>query len=130
MSELGRNLYRKWLPELWHAETAAMPELARELFTADAVGHWPDGTDYHGPDAIAEVVARGRDMFEAVTVSLLTGPVADDELVCARWEFRGRVAVEGMGVEPGTEMRIIGLDMFRIAGDRFSEYWNYSTVFS
>lgn len=128
MSETTDALYRRWLPELWEAAPERIPVLARELFTPDAVGHWP-GADHHGPDAIAANVVQSVTMFEDVTVRVLHGPLVDGELLAARWEFRGNLAeaVDGVPAEAGTPMRLVGMDLFRVENGRLAEYWVQSS---
>ncbi|SNS18773.1 Predicted ester cyclase [Geodermatophilus pulveris] len=105
-----RDLYRRWLGELW----AGRPDAAEELVAADFVGHWPD-RDVRGPGELAALVARTRGMFTELTFELQVGPIVDGDLVAARWT--------GRGVTPGGSTSFSGNDILRVAGGRFVEYW-------
>lgn len=118
-------LYRRWLPELWNSDPAAMHDIAAEIFAPDVVAHWGPGRDYAGPAAVADMVRQSAELFDDVEVILEQGPVVDGDLVAARWTFAGRVrdTMPGMPAEPGTPVRYHGMDLMRIADGRFAEYW-------
>ncbi|WNV73855.1 ester cyclase [Geodermatophilus sp. DSM 44513] len=110
-----RDLYRRWLDELW----AGQPGAAAQLVGPDFVGHWPD-RDVHGPDGLAAVVAETRSLFTEITFELTVGPIVDGDLVAARWS--------GRGVTPRGSTSFAGNDVLRVAGGRFVEYWPASSA--
>lgn len=118
-------LYRRWLPELWNADPSSMAEIAKEIFAPDVVGHWGPDQDYTGPETIAAKVREGVLMFDDIEVTLEHGPLVDGELVAARWTFAGRFrgGVPGFPAQAGASVRYPGMDLFRLSGDRFAEYW-------
>lgn len=120
-----RTLYRKWLPELWNADPDSIAGLASDIFAPEAVAHWREGEDHHGPAAIAAQVRQGVLLFDDVTVTLDHGPIADGDLVAARWTFQGRVKAgwEAVPAAPGTLVRYCGMDLMRASEGRFVEYW-------
>ncbi|MDR7300493.1 ester cyclase [Haloactinomyces albus] len=122
-----RTLYRKWLPDLWNAEPDSMSGLAADIFAPDAVAHWREGDDHHGPAEIAAQVRQGVLLFDDVVVTLDHGPIVDGELVAAQWTFRGRVKPgwEDVPAAPGTPVRYRGMDLLRASGGRFVEYWPF-----
>jgi ketosteroid isomerase-like protein len=110
VSTSTHDLYRRWLDELWNGG----PDAAERLVTADFVGHWPD-RDVTGPDGLAAVVGETHAMFTDLSFTLEVGPVAEGDLVAARWTGRGRTA-EG-------PMSFFGNDILRVRDGRFVEYW-------
>ena len=104
------ELYRRWLLELWHGSYDA----AEEILTEDFAGHWPE-REVTGRDALVELIRETRGMFDALEFELAVGPIADGDLVAARWTGVGRTA-EG-------EMPLLGHDILRVADGRFAEYW-------
>ena len=121
----AHELYRAWLPGLWNADPAEMPRLAERIFTSNAAAHWP-GPLVTGPTEIAAKVRESRSMFDDVVVALEHGPIVDGELVAARWSFGGRVRdVAEVPAEPGTPVLFHGMDLLRLEGGRFAEYWPF-----
>jgi predicted ester cyclase len=122
-----RELYRRWLPGFWNANPDDMTMLAEQLFTPEAVGHWGPGKEFVGPKVIAEKIRETFSMFSDVSVSLLNGPVVDGDWIAARWEFAGTYAggVPGIKAAAGTRVRYTGMDLLRVEGGRFAEYWPY-----
>lgn len=126
-TEEMRALYRKWLPELWSASPGDVGQLAEELFTPNAIGHWGNGNEPVGPKSIAENVAETFKLFDDVSVSVVNGPIVDGDLVGARWAFSGRYlgGIPGARAAAGTRVHYTGMDLFRVERDRFAEYWPY-----
>jgi hypothetical protein len=121
-----RELYRRWLLELWSGRT----EIAGEIVTDDFLVHQarsdgrpPDAV--RGPEAAIELVQAGRGPFSSIEFAIEVGPLVDGDLVAARWTSRGVYAggIPGTTAEPGTEVSFGGTDVFRIRDGRFSEYW-------
>ena len=115
------KLYSRWLKDVWGGDL----EAAREIFTADVVGHWP-GHDVHGVRDLMDQVRQSHEMFSSISTTLDVGPVVDGDLLAARWTFRGdyRGGIPGATVPQGTRAVLVGHDLLRGDGDRFSEYWN------
>lgn len=116
-----KKLYSRWLTDVWGGDFDA----AAEILTANVVGHWPDH-DVHGVRDIIDQVRRSHELFSDISTTLDVGPVLDGELLAARWTFRGNYqgGIPGATVPYGTRIVLVGHDLFRIEGDRFSEYWN------
>ncbi|MEO5964176.1 MAG: nuclear transport factor 2 family protein [Candidatus Limnocylindrales bacterium] len=113
-SNSARDLYRRWLDELWSGD----PGTAERLVSEDFVGHWP-GRDTQGPAELAAMIAETRAMFSEITFTLDVGPIVEGDLVAARWT--------GVGTTPDGTMSFFGNDILRIDGDRFVEYWAASS---
>ncbi|OLR93492.1 ester cyclase [Actinokineospora bangkokensis] len=106
----AHDLYRRWLADLWNGDASA----ARDLVSADFVGHWPT-REVRGPDELAAVVAKTHGLFDALDFTLEVGPLVEDDLVCARWSGRGYTS-DG-------ELTFHGNDLLRVRDGRFVEYW-------
>ncbi|MFW5418368.1 nuclear transport factor 2 family protein [Nocardiopsis sp. CNT-189] len=121
----ARELYRRWLPGMWEAPTGELDRIARELFTDDAVGHWP-GREVHGPVGIADQIRTTHAMFTRIGTSVRVGPVVGaDGLIAAQWLFTADYVegVPGATAAPGTGVRFLGADFLRARDGRFCEYW-------
>ncbi|WP_084963256.1 ester cyclase [Thermoactinospora rubra] len=105
-----RDLYRRWLLELWNGDVG----LAGELVTPDFTGHWPR-LDVHGPDELAAIVRQGHAPFTDVSVTLDVGPIVDGDLVAARWTFSG--------TRDGRRVAFSGHDIVRVSDGKIAEYW-------
>jgi predicted ester cyclase len=118
-----KNLYRRFLLEAWEGDPDAVaPEVVSPDFVIYRNGK-PGET--RGPAALVELVSKGRAPFTDVAVSIEQGPLADGDLVAARWTFAGRYAggIPGVSASEGTEVAFSGIDLLRVADGRFVEYW-------
>ncbi|MCD2188049.1 ester cyclase [Actinomycetospora soli] len=106
----ARELYRRWIDELWNGSV----EVAAELVTPDFVGHWPD-RDVHGPAELAAIIDETHGMLDVLSFVIEVGPLVDGDLVAGRW--RGR------GAQDGNPVTFVGNDLLRVADGRFAEYW-------
>ncbi len=113
-TDAPRDLYRRWINELWNGDPANAGDVAGELVHDDFVGHWPD-RDVKGPRRLAELVAETHSGFDQLTFVVTVGPVADGDLVAGRWAGEGENA-EG----PAT---FFGNDILRIEQGKVVEYW-------
>lgn len=109
-----RDLYRRWLDELWGGQPGAADRLVSDSF----VGHWP-GREIRGPAELSAIVAETRQMFAEITFAMQIGPIVEGDLVAARWV--------GSGTAPEGVMSFFGNDVLRVDGDRFVEYWPASS---
>jgi len=104
-----KDLYGRWINELWAGEP-----VAAELVSDDFVGHWPD-RDVRGATELQEVIDETRKMFSELDFVIEIDPIADGDLLAARWI--------GTGVTEDGPMRFAGNDILRVADGRFVEYW-------
>ncbi len=106
-----RELYERWLLALWHGDLA----VAEEIVAEDFLGHWPE-QEVQGRAALVDLIRETRGMFSELTFRLEVGPIADGDLLAARWT--------GTGATPdGGEMPLLGNDILRVADGRLAEYW-------
>ncbi|ORA52334.1 polyketide cyclase [Mycolicibacterium chubuense] len=112
-SEGHRALYLRWINELWAGEP-----IARELVSADFVGHWPT-RDIHGPDELQALVDDTRRELRELMFVVDVGPFGDGDLMAARWISTG-------STKRGPA-RFTGNDIVRVADGRIVEYWTGAT---
>ena len=103
-------LYERWLLELWHGDYA----VADEILTEDFAGHWPD-REVSGRGELVDLIRSTHEMFDSLEFKLELGPIAEGDLVAARWTGIGRT-------EEGA-MPLLGNDILRVRDGRFAEYW-------
>jgi hypothetical protein len=107
----AHDVYHRWLLELWQGDL----DVADEIVADDFTGHWPE-REVTGRQGLVDIIAETRGMVSDLTFHLEVGPVAEGDLVAARWTGEGASA-EG-------RMRFFGNDVLRIDGDgRVAEYW-------
>lgn len=109
-----KDLYRRWIEELWDGSPEQIRDLAPQIVSADFVGHWP-AMRVQGPGELADVITGTQEMFTDLTFRIEVGPLADGELVAGRWS--------GTGTVDGKRQTFIGNDVLRFDGARFTEYW-------
>ncbi|MDT0444937.1 ester cyclase [Streptomyces johnsoniae] len=123
------SIYDRWLNELWNGDLEALPDIAAGLVAENFTGHWPGRPGLvRGPAALAEVIRQGRLPFEGLRFAVEVGPLADGDLIAARWSARGAYAggvhaLPGVTAPPGTPVEFHGHDILRIADGRPVEYW-------
>ena len=118
----NKRRYRRWLLELWNGDLA----VADQVVTADFVGSWPGRPGLvHGPEELAETIRMSHELFLDLTFAVEVGPIADADLVAARWIGRGRYkgGMPGATAPAGTPVSFGGHDLLRVEGGRFAEYW-------
>jgi predicted ester cyclase len=121
-----RQLYRRWILELWNGDLA----VAGELVTDDFVVHQARVDDagseeVRGPEAVVRMVRQGHAPFDDLTFQIEVGPVVEVNMVAARWVGRGRYreGIPGATAPAGTPVAFGGIDLLRARDGRFAEYW-------
>jgi len=118
-SSAGDRLYARWLDELWSGDLDELEAVAARVVAPGFVGHWPHRPGYvHGPAELAAVIRESRSMFARLTFELTVGPLAQGDLVAARWRADGEYE--------GRPSQFHGHDILRHDGTRFVEYWSVS----
>ncbi len=111
-TEEHERLYGRWLGELWNGDLG----VAKEICAPDFVGHWPhEPAKVRGPDALAAIVRETRAYFDQLDFTVEVGPIAQGDLVAARWN--------GRGIFQGASLRLSGHDFLRVRDGRVAEYW-------
>jgi predicted ester cyclase len=121
-----RQLYRRWILELWNGDLA----VATELVTDDFLVHQARADDasseeVRGPEAVVQMVRQGHAPFDDLTFQIEVGPVVEGNMVAARWVGRGRYreGIPGATAPAGTPVAFGGTDLLRVRDGRFAEYW-------
>jgi hypothetical protein len=109
MSDDIRQLYLRWINELWSGSAHA-GDLVADTF----VGHWPDRTA-RGPGELQAMIDGTRAMFTSITFTVEEGPFVDGDVVVGRWRGRGET--------PDGPTEFVGHDILRVSGDEFVEFW-------
>lgn len=122
----ARQFYYRFLVELWGAEPARRAQLAAELVTDDfAIRRGGHDDPARGPKALLSLVEQSAALFDDIDVRIDQGPVADGDMVAARWTFTGSYSggLPGARAPEGTRVAFSGLDLVRLADGRAAEYW-------
>lgn len=117
------STYRDML-NLWNVAAEQLDGRVDALVGDGFVIH-QNGEQHHGAAALVDLIGQGRAPFENVEVSVDTGPVAEGDLVAARWSFTGTYTggIPGASAPAGTQVTFTGLDLVRIRSGRVTEYW-------
>jgi len=121
-----RQLYRRWMLELWNGDLAVATELVTDDFVIHQARADGAGSDERrGPEAVVQLVRDGHAPFDGLTFEIEVGPVVEGDLVAARWAGRGRYrgGMPGATAAAGTPVAFGGIDLLRARADRFAEYW-------
>ncbi len=127
----GRRLYDRWMA-MWNGDVA----LTAEIVAPDCVVHQaPFGAGepprFEGPAGIRRMVEMGRAPFADLTFAVEVGPIAEGDLLAARWTSRGRYrgGLPGATAAAGAPVTFGGMDLFRIENGRIAEYWVSADVY-
>jgi ketosteroid isomerase-like protein len=115
-AEADKRLYGRWLSELWNGDLA----VAAEIVARDFVGHWPGEPEkVRGSEALGQLVGETRGHFTDLGFAVEVGPIAEGEIVAARWKGRGTFA-------DGMRVTMHGHDLLRVESGMLSEFWALS----
>ena len=124
------TLVDNWL-HLWNGDLARAADLVTPDFRVHAA--MLDGSDdaaVSGPDGLAAWIGQTRAAFSKLAFAVEVGPIEQDDFVVVRWSATGAYGggFPGAAAEPGTAIAFTGVDILRVAGDRFAEYWVNSDI--
>jgi predicted ester cyclase len=121
-----RQLYRRWMLELWNGDLAVVGELVTDDFVVhQARADGAASEELRGPEAVVRMVGEGHAPFDGLTFEIEVGPVVEGDMVAARWLGRGRYrgGLPGAAAPAGTPVVFGGIDLLRARDGRFAEYW-------
>jgi predicted ester cyclase len=119
MTELERDLGRRWFEEIWNQ---GRREAIAELLAPDGVIHDGD-IDTIGPDGFYPFFERIRGTLSAIQVTV-NDTLADGDRICVRWSCTGKHTGEGLGIAPtGVVVHVTGISILRVAGGKLVEGW-------
>jgi hypothetical protein len=118
----AKKLYERWLLELWHGDFDLIEELVAPDFAVHQTG--ADGPqEFRGHDGLRQMLHGAHEPFEELTFRIDVGPLAEGDLVAARWTGSGRMR------GGTTQMHFGGTDILRLEDGRFAEYWVTSVAY-
>ncbi len=119
MTELERDLGRRWFEEVWnHGRRDAVVE----LLAPGCVLH-EGGSDAVGPEGFYPFFDRMRTALSEVHVSV-EDTIADGDKLCIRWSCAAKHTGESLGIEPaGAAVHVTGILIIRVADGKIAEGW-------
>jgi predicted ester cyclase len=74
---------------------------------------------------VVKLVRMSRSPFSELRFTIEAGPIAEGEIVAARWTGRGiyEGGMPGATAPAGTRVKFSGTDLLRIESKKFVEYW-------
>jgi steroid delta-isomerase-like uncharacterized protein len=118
-TDTNKTVTRRYFEDLWNRQDLA---LAAGLVALDAVGHVA-GTAFHGLDAVRQRIQTLCQVYAEPRFAV-EDQIAEGDRVAVRWTFTGRHVGAFMGVAPtGREVRVTGINLFRLAGGQIAEIW-------
>ena len=126
VSELVDGWLHLWNGDLGRAREVVAPDFRVHAAMMDG----GDGSAVSGPDGLAGWIGQTRAAFPDLTFAIEVGPIAQDEMLALRWTATGTYAggFPGATADPGTTLAFTGVDILRIDGGRFAEYWVNSDI--
>jgi hypothetical protein len=119
MSEKNKTLAARELREIWNEGKV---DVIDEIFDPKIVGHNPGNPNFD-MNWLKEWVAGGRAAFPDMHFTI-EDVVAEGNRVAIRWTFEGTHEAEFMGIaKTGKKVKLPGLGMCRIEGDKIVEAW-------
>ncbi|MBT3160568.1 ester cyclase [Streptomyces sp. CHA1] len=122
--EVAKELYLRWLQDVWGGDAPTIRKSIEELVTPDFVGHWPE-RQVNGAEELIEWWTKGVSFFDGLTATLAQGPIIDGDWISARWLMSGRYAggLPDVGAPIGKLIRVYHVDILRIQDGKVAELW-------
>lgn len=118
--EANKALVLRHFEELWLKGDL---DVADEIYSPDAVGHWGDAPDQRGYPAFEkEDVERSNAAFPDTRVTV-DFQVAEGDMVVTRWTFEGTHTGPGYGDPTLRKVSVTGVHVHRLADGRIVEIW-------
>jgi predicted ester cyclase len=119
MTELERNLGRRWFEEVWNQKRR---EAIAEMLLPDSVIH-DGGTDSTGPEGFYPFFDRMNNALSEIHVSV-DDSFAEGDKICVRWSVTARHTGSGLAILPtGVTIQVTGISILRVKGDKLIEGW-------
>ena len=118
------ELYDKWM-RAWNGETELIDEIISTDFKFHPTNDESD-EDYSGRDGVRKMIEASRTPFDPIEFTVEILPIAQGDLVAARWIGEGNYigGLPGATAESGTKVRFSAIDILRIKDGKFVEYWH------
>lgn len=120
VADANKALVRRFYEQVYERENLAA---IKEFVDPSCVAHLSADRTIRGPVAIKQAVARLLAAFPDLAVTI-EGQMADGDQVITRWTLEGTHRGEWRENPPtGRRIRMMGITIFRLAGDRIVESW-------
>jgi predicted ester cyclase len=120
VADANKALVRRFYEQVYDRENLAA---IKEFIDPNCVAHLSTDRTTRGPVAIKQAVARLLAAFPDLVVTI-EGQMTDGDQVITRWRLEGTHRGEWQEIPPtGRRVRMMGITIFRLAGDRVVESW-------
>lgn len=123
----AKELYTGWVA-LWNGDTAS----AKTIIAPDFVFHRGNGQqDWRGVDELIQKTQESRAIFSELIFTTEQGPISDGEWLVGRNTATGiyKGGLPETDVEPGTPIKLVGIDLLRVSNGKITEAWHNSNDF-
>jgi steroid delta-isomerase-like uncharacterized protein len=125
-AEENKALVRRYAEEILNQKNL---DLFDEIFAPDFVQYGAEPNQMSGVEDLKQFFVMMRSGFPDFQVTIEDLFAAEGDKVVLRFTFRGTHQGEFMGVSPtGNQVRMSGIDIFRIADGKIVELWNQEDV--
>jgi len=120
VADANKALVRRFYEQVYDRENLAA---IKEFVDPGCVAHLSTDRTTRGPVAMKQAVARLLAAFPDLAVTI-EGQMADGDQVITRWTLEGTHRGDWREIAPtGRRVRMMGITIFRLAGDRIVESW-------
>ncbi|MBO0993552.1 ester cyclase [Bacillus sp. SD088] len=126
----GKSIYKVWV-KAWNEDINVLDEIVDEnCIVHQARTDGKDSKNKQGVEAMKDVIISSISFFDNIRMSLVVGPIEEDNYVSARWLFNGKYngQMAGANAEKGKEISFEGTDIFQIRNGKIVDYWVSSDV--
>lgn len=126
----GKFIYKVWV-KAWNEDINVLDEIVDEnCIVHQARTDGKDSKSKQGLEAMKDVIISSTNFFDNIHMSLVVGPIEEDNYVSARWLFNGRYngQMSGANAKKGKEVSFEGTDIFQIRNGKIVDYWVSSDV--
>lgn len=125
MNSATKIIYRQWI-EAWNGRLELIDKIVDPHFIFHPTHDQPDQPDFNGQDGIRRMIEISRQPFSSLEFTTDIGPIAEGELVVARWQGRGvyRGGLPGATAKEGTKVAFSAIDILKVRDGKIIEYWH------
>lgn len=121
----SKTLYQKWM-EAWNGNLDLIDEIISPDFVFHPTHAQPGQPDFNGQAGMRKMIEMSRQPFSDINFTVEIGPIAEGDLVVARWRGKGAYAggMPGATAPEGTAVDFSAIDILRVRDGKFTEYWH------
>lgn len=121
MSEGNKDVIRRLFDDVWNGGKLGLLDT---LIGGAYVDHSPSASQASGAAGVKAKITALREAFPDLRFTL-EELVAEDEIVAARYQWRGTHRAAFLGVPPtGKRIVVRGMDFYRLRESRIVEHWD------